>query len=154
MKRPHLPLLAPFILQWHCNAHCCSLVRCTLLIAENACIWRRFTGEVDLHRVVVTRLLPVLTQRSAICMCLVRLEAWHALIQGFAGQAEPIRALAGPTARALAKTLVVASSGLKNIREGQDYINHLLRPLVGVRSFAVTFHSKQSRAILWALHCT
>lgn len=83
---------------------------------------------------VVTRLLPVLTQRSAICMCLVRLEAWHDLMQGFAGQAEPIRALAGPTARALAKTLTVASSGLNNVREGQDYINHLLQPLVGAGS--------------------
>lgn len=79
-------------------------------------------------------MLPVLTQRSAICMCLVRLEAWHALMQGFAGQAEPIRGLAGPTARALAKTLTVASSGLNNVKEGQDYINHLLQPLVGARS--------------------
>lgn len=91
----------------------------------------RYTGEVDLHRVVVARLLPVLTQRSAICMCLVRSGAWHALMQGFAGQAEPIRALAGPTARALAKTLTVASSGLNNVREGQEYLNHLLQPIVG-----------------------
>ena len=80
---------------------------------------------------VVARLLPVLTQRSAICMCLVRSGAWHALMQGFAGQAEPIRALAGPTARALAKTLTVASSGLNNVREGQEYLNHLLQPIVG-----------------------
>ena len=80
---------------------------------------------------VVARLLPVLTQRSATCMCLVRLEPWHALMQGFAGQAEPIRALAGPTARALARTLTVAASGLDNVREGQGYIENLLRPIVG-----------------------
>ena len=80
---------------------------------------------------VVTRLLPVLTQRSATCMCLVRLEPWHALMQGFAGQAEPIRALAGPTARALARTLVVAASGLDNVREGQGYIENLLGPMTG-----------------------
>ena len=80
---------------------------------------------------VVARLLPVLTQRSATCMCLVRLEPWHALLQGFAGQVEPIRALAGPTARALARTLVVAASGLDNVREGQGYIENLLRPMTG-----------------------
>ena len=80
---------------------------------------------------VVTRLLPVLTQRSATCMCLVRLEPWHALMQGFAGQAEPIRVLAGPTARALARTLTVAASGLDNVREGQGYIENLLRPMIG-----------------------
>ena len=91
----------------------------------------RYAGEVDLHRVVVTRLLPVLTQQSAICMCLVRSGAWHALMQGFARQAEPIRALAGPTARALAKTLTMASSGLNNVREGQEYLSHLLQPIVG-----------------------
>ena len=110
------------------------LLGCNPVINQIAGTWRRYTGEVDLHRVVVTRLLPVLTQRSAICMCLVRLEAWHALLQGFAGQAEPIRGLAGPTARALAKTLTAASSGLNNVKEGQDYINHLLQPLVGARS--------------------
>lgn len=80
---------------------------------------------------VVARLLPVLTQRSATCMCLVRLEPWHALLQGFAGQAEPIRALAGPTARALARTLIVAASGLDNVREGQGYIENLLGPMIG-----------------------
>ena len=110
------------------------MLTCIPVIDRIAGIWRRYTGEVDLHRVVVTRLLPVLTQRSAVCMCLVRLEAWHALMQGFAGQAEPIRGLAGRTARALAKTLTVASSGLNNVKEGQDYINHLLQPLLGAYS--------------------
>lgn len=80
---------------------------------------------------VVTRLLPVLTQQSATCMCLVRSGAWHALMQGFASQAEPIRALAGPTARALARTLIVAASGLNNVREGQEYISQLLQPIIG-----------------------
>ena len=80
---------------------------------------------------VVARLLSVLTQRSATCMCLVRLEPWHALMQGFAGQAEPIRALAGSTARALARTLIVAASGLDNVREGQIYIENLLGPMIG-----------------------
>ena len=80
---------------------------------------------------VVARLLPVLTQRSATCMCLVRLEPWHALMQGFAGQVAPLRALADPTARALARTLVVAASGLDNVREGQGYIENLLRPMTG-----------------------
>ena len=52
-------------------------------------------------------------------------------MQGFTGQAEPIRALAGPTARALARTLVVAASGLDNVREGQGYIENLLGPMIG-----------------------
>ena len=93
---------------------------------------------------VVTRLLPVLTQRSAICMCLVRLEPWHALMQGFAGQAEPIRALAGPTARALAKTLTSASSGLNNVREGQEYLSHLLQPVVGELSILTCLNKRIS----------
>ena len=108
----------------------------------------RYAGEVDLHRVVVTRLLPVLTQRSAVCMCLVRSGAWHALMQGFAGQAEPIRALAGPTARALARTLTLASSGLNNVREGQEYLSHLLQPIAGELEHTSALGHRNSQADL------
>ncbi len=91
----------------------------------------RFAGEVDLHRVVAARLLPVLTQQATICGCLAHLDAWRALVRAFAEQAEPIRALAGPTVRALAKALTVAAGGLPDQAAAWQYTTHLMHTLTG-----------------------
>ena len=97
------------------------------------CALRRFAGEVDLHRVVAARLLPVLTQQATICGCLAHLDAWRALVQAFAEQAEPIRALAGPTVRALAKALTVAAGGLPDQAAAWQYTTHLMHTITGQR---------------------
>ncbi|EIE26728.1 hypothetical protein COCSUDRAFT_46205 [Coccomyxa subellipsoidea C-169] len=89
----------------------------------------QFAGEVDLHRVVAARLLPVLTQQATICGCLAHLDAWRALVRAFAEQAEPIRALAGPTVRALAKALTVAAGGLPDQAAAWQYTTHLMHTL-------------------------
>lgn len=80
---------------------------------------------------VAARLLPVLTQQAAICRCLAHLDAWRALVQAFAEQAEPIRMLAGPTVRALAKALTVAAGGLPDQAAARQYITHLLTTITG-----------------------
>ncbi|BDA40620.1 probable Exportin-4 [Coccomyxa sp. Obi] len=89
----------------------------------------QFPGEVDLHRVVAARLLPVLTQQATTCRCLAHVEAWRALVQAFAEQAAPIRALAGPTVRALAKALTVAAGGLPDQASACQYITHLMHTI-------------------------
>lgn len=103
------------------------------------CVVFRFVGEVDLHRVVAARLLPVLTQQATICGCLVHLDAWRALVQAFAEQAEPIRALAGPTVQALAKALTVAAGGLPDQAAAWQYTTHLMHSITGQHATTSAF---------------
>jgi hypothetical protein len=86
---------------------------------------------VDLHRVVAARMLPILTQQRTICSCLAHVDAWRTLVRAFAEQAEPIRALSGPTARALAKALTMAAGGLPDEQAVHQYIVYVMHSIVG-----------------------
>ncbi len=80
---------------------------------------------------VAARLLPVLTQQCAIAPCLAHVDAWRTLLAAFAEQATPIRALAGPTARALAKALTVASGALPDEAAAAQYTHYLMHAIAG-----------------------
>lgn len=118
--------------EWEAKGTACTtaeiLFRNVYGIVLYAC---RFPGEVDLHRVVAARLLPVLTRRPNICACLPRLDAWHALVQAFADQAPPVRALAGPTARALARALTAAAAGAPDRDAAGQHVSRLLCNIAG-----------------------
>ena len=80
---------------------------------------------------VAARLLPVLTQQRAISPYLAHAEAWRALVQAFAEQAEPIRVLSGPTARALARALTIAAGALPDEAVARQFIIYLMHSIAG-----------------------
>lgn len=61
------------------------------LHALSPALHRRWPGEVDLHRGVAGRLLPVLVRRRPLAARLARLPAWAALAGAWAAQARQIR---------------------------------------------------------------
>jgi hypothetical protein len=56
----------------------------------NTCL-TSYPGEVELHRQVVTSLLPVLVRRCPVCERLIHLPAWQALTSAFASR-QPVLA--------------------------------------------------------------
>lgn len=62
------------------------------LHAINPALYCRWPGEVDLHRGVAGRLLPVLVRRRPVAARLARSPAWAALAGAWAAQARRIRA--------------------------------------------------------------
>lgn len=100
----------------------------------------RYEGEVDLHRVVVTRLLPVLVRRRGACRRVVQLPEWRQLAAAFAGGAPTLRALAEPQQRWLARSLCLAAAGLPDENAASQYVHDLVTPLVGkLLSFPLSF---------------
>ena len=56
------------------------------LVQVGSSLLSQQTGEVELHRMVCGRLLPVLVHRRHVCQVLVTLEQWHNLAGAAAAQ--------------------------------------------------------------------
>ena len=76
----------PFALSHICNVRANAK---STLSALRGCS-PSWSGEVDLHRVAVQRLLPVLVRRRAMCQRLIRLPEWRELVDAVAVQVQPM----------------------------------------------------------------